>query len=134
MIVYMSFLAVVCTFYAFKARNLPENFNEGRYIVLSMYILLLSSMGYYLVDIGLTGSMETSLACASTLLSSYGLLVCMFGPKIYFVLCKPEQNTHEALCSQVAEFSFSSGIRSRVAVAPLVSVRNSCHASVENLN
>ena len=134
MIVYMSFLAVVCTFYAFKARNLPENFNEGRYIVLSMYILLLSSMGYYPVDIGLTGSMETSLACASTLLSSYGLLVCMFGPKIYFVLCKPEQNTHEALCSQVAEFSFSSGIRSRVAVAPLVSVRNSCHASVENLN
>ena len=134
MIIYVSFLAVVCTFYAFKARNLPENFSEGRYIVLSIYILLLSSIGYYPVDIGLTGSLETSLTCASTLLSSYGLLVCMFGPKIYLVLCKPEQNTHEAFCSQVAEFSFSSGIRGRVAVAPLVSVRKSCHTSVENLN
>ena len=133
-IVYMSFLAVVCTFYAFKARNLPENFNEGRYIVFSMYILLLSSMGYYPVDMGLTGSLETSLTCTSTLLSSYGLLICMFGPKIYVVLCKPEQNTHEAFCAQVTEFSFSSDIRRRVAVAPLVSVRSSCDTGVENLN
>ena len=133
-IVYMSFLAVVCTFYAFKARNLPENFSEGRYIVFSMYILLLSSMGYYPVDIGLIGSLETSLTCTSTLLSSYGLLICMFGPKIYVVLCKTEQNSHEAFCAQVTEFSFSSDIRRRVAVAPLVSVTSSCNTGVENLN
>ena len=49
--VYTSFLAVVCTFYAFKARTLPENFNEARYIGFSMYILLLLSVAYYPIDI-----------------------------------------------------------------------------------
>ena len=49
--VYTSFLPVVCTFYAFKARTLPENFNEARYIGFSMYILLLLSVAYYPIDI-----------------------------------------------------------------------------------
>ena len=39
-----------------------------------------------------------------TLLSSYGLLACMFVPKMYVILRLPEQNTHEAVSSQVSEF------------------------------
>ena len=49
--VYTSFLPVVCTFYAFKARTLPKHFNEARYIGFSMYILLLLSVAYYPIDI-----------------------------------------------------------------------------------
>ena len=87
---YTLFLAVGCTFYAFKARSLPENFNEARYIGFSMYILLLSSVGYLPINIGLKGSYATILTCAMTLLSSYGLLISMFGPKIYVILRQPE--------------------------------------------
>ena len=118
-IFYLSFLAIVCTFYAFKARTLPENFNEARYIAFSMYVLLLSCVGYFPVHIGLKGSTSTNLTCAITLLSSYGLLACMFGPKIYVILRQPEQNTPEAVCSQVSEYSFSSRIKGRIAVAPV---------------
>lgn len=31
------FLIIFCTIYAFKTRNLPENFNEARYIGFTMY-------------------------------------------------------------------------------------------------
>ena len=117
-VAYTSFLAVVCTFYAFKARKLPENLNEARYIVFSMYILLLSCISYYPIYIGLTGSSATNLICFMTLLSSYRLLACMFGPKMYVILRLPEQNTHEAVSSQVSEFSFSSHPNRRSNVAP----------------
>ena len=116
--VYTSFLAVVCTFYAFKARTLPENFNEARYIGFSMYILLLSSVAYYPIDIGLKGSYATNLTCAMTLLSSYGLLACMFGPKIYVIMRQPDKNTHEAVSSQVSDYSFKSSPKGRKRISP----------------
>ena len=122
--VYTSLLAVACTFYAFKARTLPENFNEARYIMFSMYILLLSCVAYYPLDIGLKGSYATNLTCAMTLLSSYGLLACMFGPKIYVILRHPEQNTQEAVRSQVSEYSFSSNHKGKISVAPAYSDTN----------
>lgn len=116
--VYTSFLAVVCTFYAFKARTLPENFNEARYIGFSMYILLLSSVAYYPLDIGLKGSYAINLTCAMTLLNSYGLLACMFGPKIYVIMRQPEKNTHEAVSSQVSDYSFNSSPKGKNGISP----------------
>lgn len=116
--VYTSLLAVVCTFYAFKARTLPENFNEARYIGFSMYILLLSSVAYYPLDIGLKGSYATNLTCAMTLLSSYGLLACLFGPKIYVIIRQPEKNTHEAVSSQVSDYSFNASPKGKKGISP----------------
>lgn len=128
--VYTSFLAVVCTFYAFKVRTLPENFNEARYIGFSMYILLLSSVAYYPLDIGLKGSYATNLTCAMTLLSSYGLLTCMFGPKIYVIVRQPEKNTHEAVSSQVSDYSFSIYPKGKVGISP-VRTNNQEHVHME---
>ncbi|PFX25786.1 Metabotropic glutamate receptor 3 [Stylophora pistillata] len=116
--VYTSLLALACTYYAFKARTLPENFNEARYIGFSMYILLLSSGAYLPIDIGLKGAYATNLTCALILVASYGLLTCMFGPKIYAILITPEQNTHHAVSSQVLHYSFGLFRKGKVAVAP----------------
>ena len=128
--VYTFLFAVVCTFYAFKARSLPENFNEARYIGFSLYILLLSSVGYLPIDIGLKGSYATYLACAMTLLSSYGILICMFGPKIYVILRQPEQNTHESVTSQVSNYSFRIFGKGKIAVQP---VRSTVTSNQNNL-
>ena len=46
---YILTVALLCTYFAFKARGIPENFNETKYIAFSMYILLLSSLAYYRV-------------------------------------------------------------------------------------
>ena len=116
---YTSLLAVACTYYAFKARTLPENFNEAKYIGFSMYILLLSSIAYFPIDIGLRGSHATNLTCAMILVSSYGLLICMFAPKIFVILLKPEQNTHQAVGSQVTDYSFRPSLGGKTAVTPM---------------
>lgn len=104
---YLVLLSLICTFHAFKARKLPENFNEARYIGFAMYILLLSSIAYFPVDFaGLENPSVTIVTCATTLVSSYGLLGCMFAPKLYVILFHPEQNTTAAVRNQVSNYTF----------------------------
>ena len=38
----------------------------------------------------------------------------MFVPKIYVIILKPEQNTHQAVSSQVSVFSFSNFPRGKI--------------------
>ncbi|KAJ7388598.1 hypothetical protein OS493_036826 [Desmophyllum pertusum] len=104
---YLVLLSLICTFHAFKARKLPENFNEARYIGFAMYILLLSTIAYFPVDFaGLENQSVTIVTCATTLVSSYGLLGCMFAPKVYVILLHPEQNTTAAVRNQVSDYTF----------------------------
>lgn len=73
-----------------------------------MYILLLSSIVYYPVAFTTFESWYVTLvSCLTTLITSFGLLGCMFGPKIFILLFHPKKNTMESVRSQVTNFSFS---------------------------
>lgn len=98
--------ALLCTYYAFKARSIPENFNETRYIGFSMYILLLSSLAYYPVVFSFESWYVTLVSCSTTLVTSFGLVSCMFGPKIYILVFHPQQNTLASVRKQVSQYSF----------------------------
>ena len=50
----------------------------------------------------------TLVSCLTTLVTSFGLLGCMFGPKVYILLFRPQRNTVEHVRSQVWNFSFDS--------------------------
>lgn len=100
-------LSTACIYYAFKGRKIPENFNEARYIGFTMYIVLLSSIAYYPVEFSLEGWYVGVIGGITTLVSSYALLACMFGPKIYVIFFTPEQNTREAVSSEIAKYSLS---------------------------
>jgi len=52
------------------------------------------------------------------LLSSYGLLACMFGRKIYVIMRHPEKNTHEAVSSQFADYSFNNFPKGKKGTSP----------------
>ena len=104
---YTLIVAFLCTYYAFKARGIPDNFNETRYIGFSMYILLLSSLAYYPVAFAFESWYVTIVSCTTTLVTSFGLLGCMFGPRIYILFFQSQQNTIESIRSQVMDFSFS---------------------------
>ena len=104
---YTLIVAFLCTYYAFKARGIPDNFNEARYIGFSMYILLLSSLAYYPVAFAFESWYVTIVSCTTTLLTSFGLLGCMFGPRIYILFFQSQQNTIESIRLQVMDFSFS---------------------------
>ena len=101
MLTYLVFISLLCAFYAFKARTLPENFNEARYIGFAMYILLLSWSTFYPVQSSLEGWYVVVVSCITALVSSYGLLVCMYAPKVYVILCHPEQNTAQFMRSEL---------------------------------
>ena len=104
---YTLIVAFLCTYYAFKARGIPENFNETKYIGFSMYILLLSSLAYYPVLFAFESWYVTIVSCTTTLVTSFGLLGCMFGPRVYNLFFHSQQNTIESVRSQVMGFSFS---------------------------
>ena len=104
---YILAVGLLCTYYAFKARGIPENFNETKYIAFSMYIFLLSSLAYYPVVFNFESWYVTLVSCSTTLITSFGLLSCMFGPKVYVLFHCPHQNSLEAVRSQVSQYSFN---------------------------
>lgn len=111
---YLVLISAICTIHAFKVRKLPENFNEARYIGFAMYILLLSTIAYFPVDFaGLESQSVTIVTCVTTLVSSYGLLGCMFAPKLYVILVHPEQNTTAAVRCQVSDYTFRQSLPSQ---------------------
>ena len=111
-------VALLCTYYAFKARGIPDNFNETKYIGFSMYIFLLSSLAYYPVAFTFESWYVTLVSCSTTLVTSFGLLCCMFGPKVYVLLFHPQQNTLESVRTQVSQYSFSKNVQLGTRVLP----------------
>ena len=66
---YTLIVSFLCTYYAFKARGIPENFNETKYIGFSMYILLLSSRAYYPVLFAFESWYVTIVSCTTTFIN-----------------------------------------------------------------
>lgn len=125
---YFIFLSLLSAIYAFKARRLPENFNEARYIGLAMYVLLLSWVSFYPVDSSLEGFYTTIVACATALVTAYGLLLCIFAPKLFVIIFHPEQNTNEFMKAEIGHFSsnISTTPKIHMRVRPVTGIENDC--------
>lgn len=106
MVTYLILVSFLCVFYAFRARNLPENFNEARFIGFAMYILLLSWISFYPVKTSLEGWYVAVVSCTTALVSSFGVLGCLYVPKVYVILLHPEQNTKQFLRSELRTANF----------------------------
>ncbi|XP_032228938.1 extracellular calcium-sensing receptor-like [Nematostella vectensis] len=114
MLIYLCFISLFCTFYAFKARKLPENYNETRYIGFAMYILIISWVTSFPVRASLDGTYLTHIACATSLVSAYGILVCMFAPKLYIILLHPDKNTQEVVKAILTDYSIRSASKANI--------------------
>ncbi|XP_056425675.1 vomeronasal type-2 receptor 26-like [Hyla sarda] len=95
MLGYLFLLATISFIVAFLARRLPDSFNEAQYITFSMLAFLSVWISYIPASLSAQGRYTVAMEIFAILASSWALVICMFLPKCFFILLRPEMNSRE---------------------------------------
>ena len=92
---YNLLLLIVTTYFAFRTRRVPQNFNEAKFINITVYslcILWLAFIPMYFVSTSvLRTSFQTASLTIAIMLTATVCLCCLLAPKIYFLFSSKQQ-------------------------------------------
>jgi 7 transmembrane sweet-taste receptor of 3 GCPR len=117
-------LITLCVFFAIKTRNIPENFNETKFVGFAIYTTCIIWLAFFPIYYGSELQIITKCLCISS--SSIVTLIFMFFPKIYIILLHPEKNVRSV-------FTTSKSIRCHIGAPRHSNISHKTSSSISSV-
>ncbi|XP_072006384.1 extracellular calcium-sensing receptor-like [Engystomops pustulosus] len=94
---YLCFLGLISCLVAFLARQLPDSFNEAKFITFSMLAFLTVWVSYIPASLSTSGKYTVAMEIFAIMSSTWAIICCLFFPKCYIILFHPHVNSRKHL-------------------------------------